>query len=214
LSSDIIGGAQQDPSQLLVPIIRLVSSLLLAYLRNFEKEAPKTFKFGTTSDPEEPLKQMDVFNKTLKTLRDSNESVKSLFSGSPTPESVAIVREFQFVLDRHESVGQSLREQLNYTASIASLKESRLGIQQNQSVKRLTQLAFVFIPLNFVTSVFGMNITPLSGDGAKWWTVLVGAVICYALLAMPLFLLNRQFKEWRVKRRKPKVEWAASNLSL
>jgi hypothetical protein len=63
------------------------------------------------------------------------------------------------VFDRHNDVSQPLREQLNYNASIASLKESRLGIQQNQSVKRLTQLAFVFILLSFITSVFGMNIT-------------------------------------------------------
>lgn len=200
LSQDLLHDADQDLPRLIVPMFRLISSWILGELRKFEKKAPQTFQFHTTSSPEKPQRLVNEFGQRIKVLRDSNESVKAFFGTSPSADCQAMVKEFQFLLDRHETVGQSLREQLSYTASIASLKESRLGIEQNHSAKRLTQLAFVFIPLSFVTSVFGMNITPLSGDGAKRWTVLVGAAICYTLVAVPLLLLSRRWKEWRAER--------------
>lgn len=65
-----------------------------------------------------------------------------------------------------------------------SLEESRMGTKQNQSVKRLTQLAFIFIPLSFITSLFGMNIDVLTGAGTKWWTVVIGAVIVYVIVGI------------------------------
>jgi Mg2+ and Co2+ transporter CorA len=78
------------------------------------------------------------------------------------------------------------RSQISYDASMALLKESKLGIElsksslrQNQSVKRLTQLAFISMPLSCLTSIFRMNIDVLTGDRAKWWAVLVGAEMTY-----------------------------------
>jgi len=39
----------------------------------------------------------------------------------------------------------------------ASLEESRRAIEQAEKVKRLTLLAFFFVPLSFTASIFGMN---------------------------------------------------------
>ena len=44
-------------------------------------------------------------------------------------------------------------QKMSFAASSASIKESQMGIQQNDGVKRLTQLAFVFIPLSFAIVV-------------------------------------------------------------
>jgi hypothetical protein len=59
-------------------------------------------------------------------------------------------------------------------------------------VKRLTQLAFVFIPLSFVTSIFGVNINSLAGDGARWWTLVIAAIVVYAFVAILLVLIKRK----------------------
>lgn len=72
--------------------------------------------------------------------------------------------EHQRLLD--ETRRDSLRLQLQ--ASLLSIEESRKGIEQSKQVGRLTQLAFVFIPLTFVTGVFGMNITPFGGTAPLW----------------------------------------------
>jgi Mg2+ and Co2+ transporter CorA len=58
--------------------------------------------------------------------------------------------------------------------------ESKLGIKQNRGLKRLTQLAFIFVPFSFVISVFGMNIEKLTSDGARWWTAIAGATIIHS----------------------------------
>lgn len=102
------------------------------------------------------------------------------------------------------------RAQIGYEASVASLEESKLGIElskagltQNQSVKRLTQLAFIFIPLSFLTSVFGMNIDVLAGDGARWWTVIIGGVIVYILVGLSYLgvLEIEKSQVWRISRK-------------
>lgn len=112
-----------------------------------------------------------------------------------------IQRDFRHVVKRYETLHTTSRERLNYEASLASLEESRLGIRQNESVKRLTQLVFIFIPVSIVTSIFGMNVDVLSGDGAKWWTVIVGIVVTYIFLAVPLAMT---FKE-KIKGRKTRI---------
>jgi Mg2+ and Co2+ transporter CorA len=42
------------------------------------------------------------------------------------------------------------------------LLDSRRSISEAQAVSRLTELAFVFVPLSFATSVFGMQVKPLA----------------------------------------------------
>jgi len=42
--------------------------------------------------------------------------------------------------------------------STLSILESQRAIAQAQSISKLTQLAFFFIPLSFIATVFGMNV--------------------------------------------------------
>jgi hypothetical protein len=58
------------------------------------------------------------------------------------------------------------------------LRESRISLRQNSTVKRLTVLAFIFIPISTVSSVFGMNIKEFIGDpGPRVWTFIVAVAI-------------------------------------
>lgn len=49
------------------------------------------------------------------------------------------------------------------------IKESRTAIQQAGSVKRLTVLAFIFIPISTVSSAFGMNVQQLTDNPPSIW---------------------------------------------
>jgi CorA-like Mg2+ transporter protein len=53
-------------------------------------------------------------------------------------------------------------------ASNLSIMETRRGLKESHAIGRLTQLAFIFLPLTFITGVFGMNVKPFS-DGAPMW---------------------------------------------
>ncbi|KAI9671369.1 MAG: hypothetical protein M1831_004278 [Alyxoria varia] len=48
------------------------------------------------------------------------------------------------------------------------LEESRKAIQQADTIKRLTILAFVYIPIQTVASVFGMNVREFDPDPSVW----------------------------------------------
>lgn len=51
----------------------------------------------------------------------------------------------------------------------ATIEESHKAIEQSERVKKLTILATLFIPLNFVSSLFGMNIDILGQGTVKFW---------------------------------------------
>ncbi|KAL8905172.1 MAG: hypothetical protein Q9207_002799 [Kuettlingeria erythrocarpa] len=70
------------------------------------------------------------------------------------------------------------------------IEESRKAIQQAEVVKRLTALAFVFIPISTVCSAFGMNIEQLSHNLPSVWVfatvalaITVSTLICSTELA-------------------------------
>jgi Mg2+ and Co2+ transporter CorA len=77
---------------------------------------------------------------------------------------------------------------LNHTVGLLALKESKESIRQTQIVSRLSQLAFVFIPLTFVTSCFGMNLTVLgSGKGKMWLVCVIAVALTVLVLLISLF---------------------------
>ncbi|RPA85545.1 hypothetical protein BJ508DRAFT_411948 [Ascobolus immersus RN42] len=60
--------------------------------------------------------------------------------------------------------------------SFLAIQESRRAMEQAEVVRRLTSLAFVFIPLTFTTGIFGMNVQGLQADGVSPWIPVVLAV--------------------------------------
>jgi hypothetical protein len=66
--------------------------------------------------------------------------------------------------------------------------ESRRGISETKTVTRLTELAFVFIPLSFCASLFSMSIDELE-DGVPVWIFVMTALATMALAyAIRLFV--------------------------
>jgi hypothetical protein len=130
------------------------------------------------------------------------ENLRTFYTGNSDAQK-ALLKDIDYLVFVFNKLSLEFREHLNYEASIASLKLARLSAQQSESVNRITLLAFIFIPLSFVTSIWGMNIDVLGGKGAKWWTVLVGVVVIYAIIAVPLFTI--WYPSWQ-KRTKETLE--------
>ncbi|KAI0112559.1 hypothetical protein GGR51DRAFT_45867 [Nemania sp. FL0031] len=79
-------------------------------------------------------------------------------------------------IKRLESHREGIRELLERSQTIiqlefnlASILEARRSTSTNRSLKRLTWVTFVFLPLLFVASLFGMNVDILSDDPSWWW---------------------------------------------
>lgn len=72
--------------------------------------------------------------------------------------------------------------------SALSIRESKKGLQQSERLGSLTRLAFVFIPLTFVTSLFGMNVTAFTSPNPSIGTFFAVAIpFAMVCISVPLW---------------------------
>lgn len=65
---------------------------------------------------------------------------------------------------------------VSHTAFMA-IHESRKAIMQAESVRRLSTMAFIFIPLSFTAAIFSMNVQELTNPPRSWVVVVTGVVV-------------------------------------
>ncbi|KAF3206368.1 hypothetical protein TWF192_003662 [Orbilia oligospora] len=143
------------------------------------------------------------FTKTYRSLRDHLSS-PWLDRTKPHMEiaDVAISIAMGDVQRVQEEVIE-LREILKETSALVSAQESiyeaRRSVAQAESVNQLTRLAFIFIPLTFATSVFGMNIGEWQDNvpHLKWFFVVALCCTGFSIVsAIALTRLSPPFKAW------------------
>ena len=87
-----------------------------------------------------------------------------------------------------------LMETFQLLMSSISVQDARMGVEQSQISNRqslratqLTILASIYVPLSFVTGVFGMNLKQLNGSGLSIWVFFVAMAIA-AIVTGIIFL--------------------------
>ena len=81
-----------------------------------------------------------------------------------------------WLLEEIDQAMRSVQSELQLELASTQLEESRKAIQQTETVKRLTALAFVFIPISAVSSAFGMNVRELNEHLPPIWIFLAVAL--------------------------------------
>jgi Mg2+ and Co2+ transporter CorA len=66
--------------------------------------------------------------------------------------------------------------------STMSILESQKSIEQSEQVNKLPRLAFVYIPLSFISSVFGMNVKEIQANPSIW--VFFATAIAFTFLSI------------------------------
>ena len=193
---------QNNPVEALVPMIQIAAASTLDQLRQHTTNA-SLFLLGfrevedqfTTHEFEAQLDQFSISMACMATIgRDLHvllEDVKLAFGAiNYFTEQHETIRDIAYVVTIYEKAFQLQQFQQTVAISMSSLVEAQHSRNQSQSVKRLTQVVLVVLPLSLVTSAFGMNIDLLSNPGVKWWNVLIGSVIIYTALGFVLFCLQ------------------------
>jgi magnesium transporter len=74
-------------------------------------------------------------------------------------------------LVNEEMLGQrdALASVLHANMAVISLKQTELGVRQNDAMKTLTIIATIFLPLSFITGFFGMNFGWMTGHIDSIW---------------------------------------------
>lgn len=69
-----------------------------------------------------------------------------------------------------ESLRLRSEQTLNFLLASTGITQSALVIDQTSGINKLTELAFFFVPLSFITAVFSMQVAELNDAPPKMWT--------------------------------------------
>ena len=86
-----------------------------------------------------------------------------------------------------DDVRTTLRDLIQREVGIMALQESRKSIKEAKSVRNLSQLAYIFIPLAYSTSLFSMNVTAL--QNAHLITFVITSAVTLILSLLLLWIL-------------------------
>ncbi|EEU44958.1 uncharacterized protein NECHADRAFT_85226 [Fusarium vanettenii 77-13-4] len=82
----------------------------------------------------------------------------------------SVEQDYEHILERTISLHIRTTEAITVLMSSMSISESQRAIGQAQRVGKLTFLAFIFVPLSFTTSFFGMNVTQIEDTNLGIWS--------------------------------------------
>ncbi|KAJ5949541.1 hypothetical protein N7454_001125 [Penicillium verhagenii] len=98
--------------------------------------------------------------------------------------------DFQELLNRNKTIGDLCVESMSLIMNTAMLKESQKAVERADDQKRLTILAYFFLPISIVTSVFGMNVKQFGTGSQNIW---VPAVVLVPVVLFALILSHPQY---------------------
>jgi hypothetical protein len=102
-----------------------------------------------------------------------------------------LLHDYEYLHSRALAIRKRCDRGMSVIMNDMNLAESQRAITQAGIVKRLTSIAFVYIPLSFTTSFFGMNIRQL-GSGAMPIWVWVATSVSVLVLTMAVFFLDSE----------------------
>jgi Mg2+ and Co2+ transporter CorA len=82
-----------------------------------------------------------------------------------------------------------------------SIEQSRLSIEQGRRGSQLTFLALIYVPLSFVTGIYGMNIKQINGSGLNIWVYFV-TLLPVIFMTVLIFLAVKLYGNRRDARRR------------
>ena len=133
----------------------------------------------------------DIAQKHVFSLRETIRSLESFSQSSVvqlTDTNVHALNrlngEMQYCLDRSLDMLRQLEAAETRALNLRGILAAQSQMQESQLVTRLTILAVIFIPLSFVTSIFGMNVQEFGTGDPRLSTVGICAVVVLAIAAL------------------------------
>jgi Mg2+ and Co2+ transporter CorA len=92
---------------------------------------------------------------------------------------------FEKLLRRVSTVSTACKGEMEMLKHEAMFEETQKTIAQAEGLSKITAIAFVFVPLSFVTSFFGMNFPEIGESHLSLWIFFAVAapVLCLSILA-------------------------------
>ena len=195
--SNFLESANDEPLEYLCPLIRLAIEGVSSTVSNLRRMLTH---WPLNSDENMTLVAGSHANtirrvESLRQLRQTLATHCSLVASRHSGVLLDVQKYSDCVLDDGQGLCELVQGRIQIETGLASIRESQRSIEEAVSVKRLTQLAFVFIPLTYSTSLFGMNIEEMTGSGPKLWIFLLISV-CISGIAFIVSSLAKRIANW------------------
>ena len=82
----------------------------------------------------------------------------------------AVQQDYKHLLLQAQAMHTRCNEDITVLMNSASIAESKKAMAQAERLGKLTFLAFIFVPLSFTTSFFGMNVQELGQGSLSIWS--------------------------------------------
>ncbi|KAK3900984.1 ankyrin repeat-containing domain protein [Staphylotrichum tortipilum] len=127
-------------------------------------------------------------------------------------ELPGLIREFNNVVnDKLERLNAKSQELIQTEFNLTSIAEAKHSTSTNNSMKRLTWITFIFLPLTFISSLFGMNVDVLDPPPPWWWYAPVAVGTMFLTVSVWIVFKRNETLEERLER---KFAWLVKAKSM
>lgn len=124
--------------------------------------------------------------------RGSNENKASNTEAKAGTTTMWVLQDFNSNLEYAMTLDKQCQEGIAVLMSSASIAESRKAMALQERIGKLTMLAFLYVPLSFTTSFFGMNFKELNQQVISIWIWFVMAAPVIAITQIAYFCTLKQ----------------------
>jgi Mg2+ and Co2+ transporter CorA len=99
----------------------------------------------------------------------------------------SLLEDFKDLDDEAASLSRACNDFIRLEMNMISILDSKKSIEQADRVQKLTFLAYLFVPMSFITGIFSMNMKEFNGTIPALWlyfAIVVPVAICFALIPL------------------------------
>lgn len=143
-------------------------------------------------------------NQVINISRSEDFHINSNFQDDSSPTGPKEAIEAETLQDKLvqlkaklETISKAVNDEIQVFIAQVSLQDSDIMKRQAGRTTVLTILAVVYLPLQLITGIFGMNLKEITGEASpRWWAAFAGLVLCVSLT----LLAYLGVKWWRRRR--------------
>lgn len=189
--------APKDAGQFVTRLVELLNDNMLDTIEEIDELTDNYEKAMLKSNETEPVSDRDLadlrtmiltLRRYLGPQRDALLSVIGSHLSWVKKGSIQRLREAENRLTRYIEVLDASRDQMRI---IQEQMQTRSNNELNKQLTFLTALSAIFLPLTFITGLFGVNIAGIPGNQSPSWAFSAFTLILIAIGILLIYLFKR-----------------------
>ncbi|HZS42918.1 MAG TPA: magnesium transporter CorA family protein [Candidatus Paceibacterota bacterium] len=141
--------------------------------------------------------ELSQISRTLLDFKEATSVHKSVLDSLAIAGKKFFGPDFEYylqsIISEYFKVHTEIQGSKEFVEELRTTNNSLLTTKQNEVMKTLTIMAFIFLPLSFIASIFGMNsdYLPIVGSPNGFWIIL-GSMLVIGLCIFSFF----KYKKW------------------